>query len=194
MKMIREGSGDCLVLVHGTLTDNSMWGNHLEYLSSDFEVVSITLRCFDESDVGNFGLNIHAADLEKLVNGISKDKSVNIVGWSYGADVVLNALAKKDLPVSKAFLYEPGYPGCLQEPHLSAWQLDADTMFGPVFEHFANGDFEKAVELLIDGSGNKQGYFQNQSKKVKELQLAKSYTLTYQLNQEEKPLINIEAI
>jgi pimeloyl-ACP methyl ester carboxylesterase len=194
MKTTREGSGDYLVLVHGALTDNSMWNDHLEYLSSDFEVVSITLRCFDESDVGGFGLNTHAVDLANLVNELSRDKPVNIVGWSYGADVVLNALAKQDLPVSRAFLYEPGYPGCLQEPHLSAWQLDADKMFGPVFEHFSNGDLEKAVELLIDGSGNKQGYFQNQSKKAKELQLSKSYTLVHQLNQKEKSLIDTNSI
>ncbi|WP_198650308.1 alpha/beta fold hydrolase [Oceanimonas marisflavi] len=108
--------------------------------------------------------------------------------------MVLNALARQDLPVSKAFLYEPGYPGCLQEPHLSAWQLDANKMFCPVFEHFSNGNLEKAVELLVDGSGNKQGYFQNQNKKAKELQLAKSYTLVHQLNQKETPLIDANNI
>jgi pimeloyl-ACP methyl ester carboxylesterase len=194
MKCIRSGNGDYLVLVHGALTDYSMWNDHLEYLAPDFEVVSITLRCFDESDVGSFGLNTHAEDLAKLVNELPKDKPVNIVGWSYGADVVLNALAKQELSVSKVFLYEPGYPGCLQEPHLSAWQLDANKMFGPVFEHFSNSNLEKAVELLIDGSGNKQGYFQNQSKTAKELQLAKSYTLVHQLNQKEQSLINTEFI
>ncbi|ASG01687.1 MULTISPECIES: alpha/beta fold hydrolase [Vibrio] len=194
MKYIREGSGDYLVLVHGALTDSSMWNDHLEYLSTDFEVVLITLRCFDENDVGGFGLNTHAEDVAKLVNELSKDKPVNIVGWSYGADVVLNALVKQDLPVSKVLLYEPGYPGCLQEPYLSAWQLDANKMFGPVFEYFSNGNLEKAVELLIDGSGNKQGYFQNQSKKVRELQLAKSYTLVHQLNQKEKAVIDTDTI
>lgn len=194
MQCTREGSGNYLVLVHGALTDCSMWNDHLEYLTSDFEVVSITLRCFDESDVEGFGLNTHATDLAKLVNELSKDKSVNIVGWSYGADVVLNALVKQVLPVSKAFLYEPGYPGCLQEPHLSAWQLDANKMFGPIFDQLSNDNLEKAVESLVDGSGNKQGYFQNQSKAVKALQLAKSGTLKHQLNQKEQPLINTDTI
>ncbi|MEP7729422.1 alpha/beta fold hydrolase [Marinomonas primoryensis] len=194
MKCKREGNGDCLVLVHGALTDNSMWNDHLEYLASDFEVVSITLRCFDESDVEGFGLNTHADDLAELVNKLSKDKPVNIVGWSYGADVVLNVLVKHELSVSKVSLYEPGYPRCLQESNFGAWQLDANKMFGPVFEHFSSGNLAQAVESLIDGSGNEQGYFQRQSKAVKELQLAKSYTLSYQLNQKEQPLIEADTI
>lgn len=194
MRCKREGNGDYLVLVHGALTDNSMWNDHLEYLASDFEVVSITLRCFDEGDVEGFGLNTHADDLAELVNQLSKEKAVNIVGWSYGADVVLNALVKHDLSVAKVFLYEPGYPGCLQEPELGVWQLDANKMFGPVFEHFSSGNLAQAVESLIDGSGNEQGYFHGQSEAVKALQLAKKYTLSYQLNQKEQPLIDAETV
>ncbi|NVK74878.1 MAG: alpha/beta hydrolase [Oceanospirillaceae bacterium] len=194
MKYKREGNGDYLVLVHGALTDSSMWNDHLAYLVADFEVVSITLRCFDESDVEGFGLNTHADDLAELVNQLSKDKAVNIVGWSYGADVVLNALVKHDLSVAKVFLYELGYPGCLQEPELGTWQRDANKMFGPVFEHFSQGNLVQAVESLIDGSGNEQGYFHSQSEAVKALQLAKKYTLSYQLNQKEQPLINAETV
>ena len=194
MKYKREGNGDYLVLVHGALTDSSMWNDHLAYLTADFEVVSLTLRCFDEGDVEGFGLNTHADNLAELVNQLSEDKAVNIVGWSYGADVVLNALVKHDLSVAKVFLYELGYPGCLQEPELGAWQLDANKMFGPVFEHFSSGNLAQAVESLIDGSGNEQGYFHGQSEAVKALQLAKKYTLSYQLNQKEQPLINAETV
>lgn len=194
MKYKREGNGDYLVLVHGALTDSSMWNDHLAYLTADFEVVSITLRCFDEGDVEGFGLNTHADDLAELVNQLSKEKAVNIVGWSYGADVVLNALVNHDLSVAKVFLYEPGYPGCLQEPELGVWQLDANKMFGPVFEHFSSGNLAQAVESLIDGSGNEQGYFHGQSEAVKALQLAKKYTLSYQLNQKEQPLIDAETV
>lgn len=194
MKYIQQGNGDYLVLVHGALTDSSMWLSHMGELESDFDVVSVTLRHFNETETGGFGLNTHAEDLAELLSNLAKHKPVNIVAWSYGADVVLNALSKQDLPVSKAFLYEPGYPGCLQESGLNAWQLDANAMFGQVFEHFSNGNLDLAVESLIDGSGNRQGYFQCQSKAVKELQLAKSHTLVHQLNQQEKPSIDIATV
>ena len=118
-------------MVHSALTDNSMWKDHLAYLTADFEGVSIALCCFDEGDVEGFGLNTHADDWAELVNQLSKDKAVNIVDCSYGADVVLNALVKHDLSVAKVFLYELGYPGCSQEPEFGAWQPDANKMFGP---------------------------------------------------------------
>lgn len=190
MKYIQKGNGDYLVLVHGALTDGSMWLPHVEYLKSDFEVVSVSLRHFEGPETGGFGLNSHADELAELLHKLLKYKPVNIVGWSYGADVVLNVLAKNDLSIPKVFLYEPGYPGCLQGEPLEDWQADANAMFGKVFEHFSSGNPELAVESLIDGSGNKQGYFKSQSKSVKELQLSKAYTLAYQLNQQEQPAID----
>lgn len=198
MKNIGQGSSEYLVLVHGALTDGSMWNEHLEYLASDFDVLPVNLRCFNERDVGEFGLNTHADDLIQLVTELAKKhsskKPINLVGWSYGADVVLNALAKQALPVSNVFLYEPGYPGCLQASQMDAWQLDADKMFGPVFEQYLNHDLEGAVKSLIDASGNREGYFQSQSMSVQELQLSKGCTLKYQLNQKEQPLIAAETL
>lgn len=190
MKYIQKGKGDYLVLVHGALTDGSMWLPHIEYLESYFEVISVSLRHFEGLAIGGFGLNSHADELTELLHKLLNHKPVNIVGWSYGADVVLNLLAKQDLPLSKVFLYEPSYPGCLQGKQKDDWSVDANAMFGKVFEHFSKGNLELAVESLIDGSGNKHGYFQTQKESIKDLQLAKAYTLVYQLNQQEQPLIN----
>jgi hypothetical protein len=44
MKYKREGNGDYLVLVHGAFTDNSMWKDHLAYLTADFQR-SLLLIC-----------------------------------------------------------------------------------------------------------------------------------------------------
>ncbi len=194
MKYTRQGAGEYLVLVHGALTDGSMWHSHVAYLASDFDVVSVTLRHFDGDDADGFGLNTHAQDLIGLVTDLVIEKPVNIVGWSYGADAVLNALVKQDLPVSKVLLYEPGYPGCLSESELSSWQSDASAMFDPVFSEFNGGNLELAVEYLIDGSANKQGYFRSQPEAIRKLQLAKRHTLAHQLNQKEHPLINIDSV
>ncbi|MCC4262856.1 alpha/beta hydrolase [Oceanimonas baumannii] len=194
MKYTQQGNGDYLVLVHGALADGAMWHKHMALLAPYFELVSVTLRHFDEGDTGGFGLNTHADELAALVNELARHKPVKIVGWSYGADVVLNALAKQDFPVSGVFLYEPGYPGCLQESELNTWQQDANAMFGQVFEEFSHGNLEQAVASLIDGSGNKQGYFQSQPCSVQEAQLAKRHTLAHQLHQQEHPLINPDTV
>ncbi|MFW7526151.1 alpha/beta fold hydrolase [Vibrio ostreicida] len=190
MNYTQQSHGDYLVLVHGALTDGTMWDDHIEDLASDFDVIAVTLRHFGQTETGSFGLNTHAEELTELLGELTQQKSVHIVAWSYGADVVLNALAQQDLPISSVFLYEPGYPGCLQEPALSAWQQDANAMFEPVFEHFSNQQLDLAVESLIDGSGNQKGYFHSQSNAVKERQLAQSHTLAHQLHQQEKPAID----
>ncbi|WP_375058258.1 alpha/beta fold hydrolase [Zobellella sp. DQSA1] len=194
MEYIKKGNGDYLVLVHGALTDGSMWIPHIEYLESHFEVISVTLSHFEKPEECGFGLNTHADELAELVRKLLASKSVYIVGWSYGADVVLNMLAKEDVAVSKVFLYEPGYPGCVKENDMGVWAADASAMFGKVFEHFSNDNLELVVELLIDGSGNRLGYFQSQNKDVKNLQLSKAYTLASQLNQQEQPVINAQNI
>ena len=103
-------------------------------------------------------------------------------------------MAKYEFSASKVFLYEPGYPGCIQGNDMEAWVADAESMFGQVFEHVKLGRLDLAVESLIDGSGNSQGYFNAQRNEVKSLQLAKAYTLPLQLNQQEHPLIDTQNI
>ncbi|MCX4029377.1 alpha/beta hydrolase [Endozoicomonas sp. SM1973] len=188
MKYITEGSGEYLILVHGALTDATMWLPHINHLKSDYEVISVTLRYFNGEDKGSFGLNTHASDLAELLAKLFTEKPINIVGWSYGADVVLNMLLRYKVEnVSGIFLYEPGFPGCLPEQEIEMWLSDANAMFGRVCKYFSEGKLELAVEVLIDASGNKQGYFKNQHLAIRELQLSKAYTLAYQLNQQEQP-------
>ncbi len=79
-------------------------GGGFEALASKFDVIAVTLRHFDEGDIGGFGLNTHADDLIELLNELDERKPVHIVGWSYSADVVLNALVKQDFSVEKVFL------------------------------------------------------------------------------------------
>lgn len=194
MNYIREGQGDALVLVHGALTDGSMWRPHMEYLASRYDVIAVHQRHFEAPETGGFGLNTHGDDLASLLKTLLKDKPAKIAAWSYGADVVLNMLVKHELPLSGVFLYEPGYPGCLEGPEMDAWQADAQAMFGKVFEHFSAGNLPLAVEALIDGSGNAPGYFHSQDASVQALQLGKAHTLTRQLNQQESPAITRPAI
>lgn len=194
MKYLQKGSGEYLVLVHGALTDGTMWLPHTEQLEQQFDVIAVTLSHFEKAEDCNFGLNSHAEELAELVKDLVPYKPVNIVGWSYGADVVLNMMAKYQLSVSKVFLYEPGHPGCIQECDMKAWVADAESMFGQVFEHVKQGNLDLAVESLIDGSGNSPDYFNTQRNEVKTLQLAKAYTLPLQLNQQEHPLIDTQSI
>ena len=185
---------DCLVLVHGALTDSTFWAPHRDRLAGDFDILTPTLRHFGGAATGSFGLNTHAQDIADLLAGMPTVRRLFVAGWSYGADVVLNMLIRHAVPVTKACLYEPGYPGCLQNPQLEAWQSDANAMFGKVFELHAAGEHEQAVMALIDGSGSRAGYFADQPDSAKSLQLSKAHTLAFQLNATEQPAIDVTGV
>lgn len=45
------------------------------------------------------------------------------------------------------------------EAALARFGEDAQAMFGPIFEAAGRGDMEEAIRRLIDGSGERAGYF-----------------------------------
>ena len=179
MQHTKTGTGDYLILVHGALADETMWYPHIESLRFDYEIIAVTQRHFSGEDEGGFGLNTHADDLATFLSNLCEQKKAHIVGWSYGADVILNMLIRHSIDLSSIFLYEPGCPGCLSSADIDLWTSDANNMFGRVFEYFLQNDLESAVKALIDGSGNKKGYFMSQPEAVKTQQIKKSKTLAY---------------
>ncbi|AJQ96849.1 alpha/beta fold hydrolase [Gynuella sunshinyii] len=188
---LNAGSGELIVLVHGALADKRMWIPHMNLLQDKYEVLSLTQRHFDGQSQGPFGLNTHAQDLaEFLGNQFSTHSRIHLIGWSYGADVVLNTLTQHALPVSSAMVYEPGFPGCVNETDMALLGSDAQQMFGPVFSAVAEGQLDKAVEALIDGSGNQTGYFHSQPEVLKKQQLELANTLPLQLDRSEFPKLD----
>lgn len=194
MQYFQKGQGEYLVLVHGGLTDGAMWLPHIDVLAEHFHVIAVTLSHFDNAENRCFGLNSHAQELNELLTKLVLDKAVNIAAWSYGADVVLNMMTRFPVALSSVFLYEPGHPGCVQEHDMKTWAADATAMFGPVFHYVQQGELNLAAAALIDGSGHCQGYFNSQATAVKNLQLAKAYTLPLQLHQQEQPLIDVQSL
>lgn len=181
----------CIIFVHGALTDGNMWSPHVSLLNNEYEVLTPTLSHFGEPRDGDFGLNTHAEDLSLLIKEIPQEKKIHLVGWSYGADVVLNSLTKFKPQVLSAFLYEPGYPGCVSGEDMKKWNEDAADMFGPIFQLVNQEKLNDAVRTLMDKSANRDGYFLSQPKLYQEQQLSKAYTLKLQLNQKEQPALDI---
>ncbi|BBM03045.1 alpha/beta hydrolase [Microbulbifer sp. GL-2] len=166
-----------------------MWEPYIQLLSKEFRVISFTQRYFGVNGrdlTGNFGIDTHAEDLISYIR-VKTHKPVHLAAWSYGADVALNAAIKSPTLFKSLFLYEPGYPGHLDSEEMAEYMQDAEAMFGKVFQSVSNGNLEEAVESLIDGSGNKVGYFSSQSQKYRTQQLENAHTLPLQLSQSEQP-------
>ncbi|GAA5442405.1 2-succinyl-6-hydroxy-2, 4-cyclohexadiene-1-carboxylate synthase [Microbulbifer sp. NBRC 101763] len=183
---------DTLILLHGALADERMWEPHIQLLSKEFTAVNFTQRHFGingQDSNGNFGIDTHAEDLNSFIKE-KTSKPVHLAAWSYGADVALNAAIKSPTLFKSLFLYEPGYPGHLDNEEMAKYMQDAEAMFGKVFQAVSDGNLAVAVESLIDGSGNKVGYFSSQSQNHRSQQLENTHTLPLQLNQSEQPSLD----
>ncbi|MDC9594985.1 alpha/beta fold hydrolase [Xenorhabdus sp. IM139775] len=183
-----------LLFLHGALADSCMWNRHMIELEDSVSPMALSLRHFGGSaKIGAFGIETHANDVIEVVRKIGCSP-VHLVAWSYGADVALLAVLKAPELFRSLFLYELGYPSYLTEEELVLFMADAQAMFGPLFELAGKTKLPEMVEILIDGSGNQKGYFASQPEAVRMAQLAQADTIIKQLNQNEKPDINANAL
>jgi pimeloyl-ACP methyl ester carboxylesterase len=125
-----------------------------------------------------FGTTTLAADLVRIVSALNL-APVELVAWSYGAHVALQALRERPDLFRHAVLYEPGFATFVEDEVLlrDYWQ-DAAAMFEPVEQHVAAGLLHEAVRLLIDGSGG-AGYFDLQSARRRRIQLDSAAVLPF---------------
>lgn len=194
---IQSGKDHIVILIHGALADERMWDDHKKLLSKDYEAISRTQRHFGRngySDKGSFGIVTHSEDLANFIDSLNTTKPTHLIAWSYGADVALNMLVNHPNLASSLFIYEPGFPGYLNDDEINIFKEDASAMFGPVFQLVNEGKLEIGVQKLIDGSGNKEGYFESQAEDIKLQQLENAHTLPKQLNQNEMPNLTTETL
>lgn len=120
----RQGTGDPLLLVHGTAGAAESWRLVAPHLEARFTVVTMDRRGRGASGDGvEHSLDLEADDVAAVVDAIGG--RVHVVGWSYGARVALSA-ATRSLGVRSLVLYEPPL----------AWQ------------HFPAGVVDRVEELV----------------------------------------------
>lgn len=181
-----------VVLVHGALADGRIWEPYAEIFPAGWNVVAPTLTGFGGSR-GNFGLNSHADELKNLLKQLDKGRCI-IVGWSYGADVVLNFLAKNPETELDIILYEPGLPFALESSALEDWFDEAQQVFEPLVELVAEHDSAAAAISLVESTSGEKGYFPKLSKSLQDIYLDNAYSLENQLNQTEPGEVSASAL
>ena len=104
----RGGSGDPLVLVHGTSADHGRWARVLPLLQSRFSVVAIDRRGRGASgDSPEYAIEREFEDIAAVIDEIRAP--VTLVGHSYGGICSLEASALTS-GVARLILYEPPIP------------------------------------------------------------------------------------
>lgn len=204
MSYTQTGAGDTVVLVHGALADARMWQPHQALLAKRWRTVAVTLRYHVGSEdprpsptraaPAPFGISTHAGDLATFIEGMERGP-VHLVGWSYSAHAALFLACHRPQLLRSVFVYEPGFPTYVADPEaLAAFETDAARMYGPLGAAVNSGDLERAVEVLMDASGQRPGYFRDQPAHRRQIQRDNAHTLPLLMTQAPPPAITAEQL
>lgn len=142
-----RGTGDCVVLTHGSWTDATGWEQAATRLSERYRVVVWDRRGHSRSEAGQApGSRAEdAADLAGLIERVSTEP-VHVVGNSYGAIVTLTLAAARPELIASAAVHEP-----------PLWGLLEGTRDRTLVDELATADAELAVVRDMIGSGDHRG-------------------------------------
>lgn len=165
LDFVRQGAGQPLILVHGTVSDARTWQKHVEILSASFDVIAPSLRYFGSQpwpdDGKEFGTARHATDLLKLVEACDLE-DVICVGWSYGGNVALHAGLLDPRPFKKLFLYEPAAASLLNDKtKLQLATADRIEMFSRTAKLLETDNPKAVVETFLDDAAGMKGSYKS---------------------------------
>ncbi|MGH9155213.1 MAG: alpha/beta fold hydrolase [Acidimicrobiales bacterium] len=148
------GTGDCLVLTHGSWTNGTGWDRAVPGLADRYRVVVWDRRGHSRSQAGDGpGSRAEdAADLAGLIEQVSGEP-VHVVGNSYGANVTLTLLTERPDLVATAAVHEPPLWGTLEGTRDQALVDElsaADADLAVVRKLLASGDYRDAAEHFIE--------------------------------------------
>jgi pimeloyl-ACP methyl ester carboxylesterase len=159
---IEQGQGSPVIFVHGGgPTDLRTWGQQIEPFAERYRVIAYSQRYHypnawigDGSDINS--THVHAEDLAALITALQLGR-VHLVGFSWGADVVLRLAVERPDLVRTLVVTEPGlYSWLTTLPGgPESFAEYANTMV-PAKKAALQGDYERGLRLFIDavlGSG-----------------------------------------
>jgi pimeloyl-ACP methyl ester carboxylesterase len=101
----RRGSGESILLVHGTTGSTQSWALVVPILAEQFSVVAMDRRGHGESGAGlSYSIDLEAQDIVSVIDAVGE--AVHLVGHSGGARAALTAALHTDR-LRSLVLYEP---------------------------------------------------------------------------------------
>lgn len=155
MSYVERGSGEPLILVHGSLSDYRTWLPLLNELSETNHVIAVSLRHhYPEKWDGksnNHSLRQHADDLAAFIqtSGIGP---VNLLGHSRGGSVALLMASKHPELVLKLILADPS-PLTTMLPKRTDIQAEAGirkAKLHEVIKYYQHGDSESGLKVFVN--------------------------------------------
>jgi pimeloyl-ACP methyl ester carboxylesterase len=156
------GSGEPLVLVHGSWADHHHWDPVIPQLSESFQVVAYDRRGHSRSarPPGQGSVHEDADDLAALIEATTGGPP-HVVANSFGAIVAMHAAIRRPDVFATLVAHEPPLlqtlAGTRFEPALS----QASQRVSQVIERLQTGDDEGGAKLFIDTVARAPGAWEN---------------------------------
>lgn len=189
----QQGSGDTVVLVHGAVADFRVWDATRDALAAHYRVIAPSNRFFGTApwpdDGSTFSMQTHADDLAAFIRTL-KAGPVHLVGWSYGADIVLVVAVQHPELVSSVFAYEPSLTTFVTDAaDRDALLADQGQAFGPAVTMSKRGDPQAALPPFVDGVNGAPGTFAQLPAHARSVLSDNARTIPLQLNAPAPPSI-----
>ena len=159
----RTGSGDPLVLVHGSWVDQRSWSELVPLLAPSFEVVTYDRRGHgrSEGDPGGGSAFEDADDLAALIDALGIAPA-HALGNSFGGSITL-FLAVRHPDVLRALsVHEPPLFGLLaDEPDVEAEMGTVGERLASVVSLIRSGDLEDAARRFVEEIALGPGSWEN---------------------------------
>ncbi len=153
---VEKGSGDPLVLVHGTLADYRTWRQQIDVFANSFHVVAYSRRYHYPGSWNGHRSDYSAArqghDLVRLIETLRFTRA-HIVASSFGAYISLFAAFERPGMIRSLVLGEPPcFPILRGRPDGPPYWEDFDRRaWTPARNSFAEGKDEDGVRFFMDG-------------------------------------------
>lgn len=190
----QQGAGETVVLVHGAISDFRTWDATRDAIAAHYRVIAPSNRYFGErswpDNGANFSMQTHADDLAASIRALNTGP-VNLVGWSYGADIVLVVAVQHPELVKSVFVYEPSLTTFVTDPaDRDAVSADQKQAFGPAYTTSKQGDQMAALRPFVDGANGSPGTFDQLPARVRTVMSDNARTIPLQFNAPPPPLIS----
>ena len=163
LRYLEQGTGAPVIFVHGSIADHRIWDTQREPTASKYHYIALDQRYFGPApwvdDGKRFSVATHANDLAAFLHQLEAGP-VHLVGWSYGADVVLVLAVQHPELVRSLFLYEPSLATFVTDPtDLKAITESGNKMFAGGIAALQAKDEAGAVRAFLDGIDALPGTF-----------------------------------
>ncbi len=169
LEYVDVGQGEPVVFVPGGISDYRAWSYFEVPMSERHRYIAYTQRYFGTrpwpADLGQPTLQMYADDLIAFIEGLDAGP-VHLVTWSFSGRVGMAAMAQRPDLFKSAVHYEPSARNLLSKEEQASPGMKAfSARFAPVNERAKAGDWQGAVEFMIDAVFEREpgGFFNETS-------------------------------